>query len=82
MVIFSVQMRTSLTSSRRTRWRSSVLAVPALPRSRVRKEPVEVVGELEVGVAVGGLGVERLELAAQAGLAGAGLACGRASHRW
>ena len=34
------------------------------------EEAVEVVGEFEVGVPVGGLGVERGELAAQAGLAG------------
>ena len=39
--------------------------------AQLGEEAVEVVGELEVGVAVGGLGVEGVELAAQAGLAGA-----------
>jgi hypothetical protein len=39
--------------------------------AQLGEEAVQVVGELEVGVAVGGLGVERVELAAQAGLAGA-----------
>ena len=37
MVIFSGPMRTSLTSSRSTRWRSSTVAVAALPRSWARK---------------------------------------------
>ena len=35
------------------------------------QEALEVIGELEVGVAVGGLGISGLDLAAQAGLAGA-----------
>src|SRR5271165_5634464 len=38
--------------------------------AQLGEEAVQVVGELEVGVLVGGLGVERLDLAAQAGLAG------------
>src|SRR6266851_1669691 len=70
MVIFSGPMRTSLTSSRRTRWRSGTSAPPALSRSWA-KEPFEAVGEFEVGVAVGELGVQGVELAAQVGLAGA-----------
>ena len=37
MVIFSGPMRMSLTRSRRTRWRSSTVAVVALPRSWARK---------------------------------------------
>ena len=35
------------------------------------QEGVQVVGELEVGLLVGGLGVQGLQLAAQAGFAGA-----------
>ncbi len=35
------------------------------------EEALEVIGELEVGVAVGGLGVQGVELVFQAGLAGA-----------
>ena len=70
MVIFSGPMRTSLTSSRSTRWRSSTVAVAAL-RVQLGEEAFEVVGELEVGLAVGELGVEGVDLAAQVRLAGA-----------
>ena len=38
--------------------------------AQLGEEAFQVIGELEVGVAVGGLGVQRVELAAQAGLAG------------
>ena len=47
------------------------------------EEALEVAGELEVGVAVGGLGVEGGDLVLQAGLAGAQVrACGRGARRW
>jgi hypothetical protein len=46
------------------------------------EEAFEVVGELEVGVAVGGLSVEGVELAAKARLAGAQAASWRAARRW
>jgi hypothetical protein len=39
--------------------------------AQLGQEAFQVTGEFEVGVAVGGLGVERIELAAHAGLAGA-----------
>ena len=51
--------------------------------AQLGEEAFQVVGELEVGVAVGGLGVEGVDLAAQAGLAGAQVrASGRAARRW
>lgn len=46
------------------------------------EETLEVVGEFEVGVAVGGLRVEGRDLVLQAGLAGAGRASGSGVHRW
>ena len=72
MVILSGPTRTSLTSSRRTRWRSATVAVAAL-FAQLGEEVFEVVGELEVDLAVGELGVEGVDLLAQAGLAGAQL---------
>ena len=68
--MFSGPMRMSLTSSRRIRWRSGTAAVSAAWRSWPRN-PLEVVGEFEVGAAVGGLGVEGLDLVAQVGFSGA-----------
>jgi hypothetical protein len=56
MVTFAGPMRTSLTSSRRTRRRSSVV-----------EEAFEVFGQGEVGLAVGELGVENFDLVAQVG---------------
>ena len=70
MVIFSGPMRTSLTSRRSTRWRS-LDGGGGGAAAQLGEEALEVVGEFEVGVAVGGLGVERGELAAQARFAGA-----------
>ncbi len=70
MVIFSGPTRTSLTSSRRIRWRSGTVAVSA-SCAELGEEAVEVVGEFEVGLAVGGLGVEGLDLVAQVGFSGA-----------
>ena len=47
------------------------------------EEAFQVAGELEVGVAVGGLGVEGGQLGAQVLFAGAQVrACGRAARRW
>src|SRR2546423_602453 len=43
MVIFSGPMRMSLTSSRRTRWRSSTVAVAAVPGRRVGEQGGDVV---------------------------------------
>ena len=70
MVILSGPMRMSWTRTCRTRWRSSVVAVAALSRSRARK-PSRLSASFEVGVAVGGLGVEGGDLVLQAGFAGA-----------
>src|ERR1022692_5067817 len=39
--------------------------------AQLGEEAFHVIGALEVGVAVGGLGVERVDLGVQAGLAGA-----------
>ena len=72
MTMRSGPMRTSLTSRRRTRCCSGAVAVAALPRSRARKSS-EAGGELEVGLAVDELVGQGVELAAQAGLAGAQL---------
>ena len=63
------------------------LAVPGGGGGGAAAEPVEealeVAGELQVGVTVGGLGVEGGDLVLQAGLPGAeGLACGRGARRW
>ena len=70
MVIFSGPMRTSLTSSAQ-----DALAVfdggGGGVAAQLGEEAFEVAGELEVGVPVGGLGVEGVDLAAQARLAGA-----------
>jgi hypothetical protein len=46
------------------------------------EEVFEAGGELEVGVAVGELGVECVELAAQACFAGAGRASAHGVRRW
>src|SRR5205814_2233109 len=70
MVIFSGPTRTSWTTARRTRWRSSVVAVAELARS-FSEEALEVVGELQVGVAVGGLGGEGGDMVLLPRLAGA-----------
>jgi hypothetical protein len=51
--------------------------------AQLGEEAVKVVGEFEVQLTVGELGVERLDLAAQAGFRGrAGRASGHAAHRW
>jgi len=70
MVIFSGPMRMSLTSSRSTFWRSSAVAVAAFA-PQLGEEAFQVAGEGEVGVPVGGLCVEGVDLAAQVRLAGA-----------
>ena len=66
MVILSGPMRTSLTSSRSTRWRSSTVEISALV-VELGEEAFEVGGEFEVGLAVGELGVECLDLVVQVG---------------
>ena len=50
--------------------------------AQLSEEAFQVAREGEVCILVGGLGVERVELAAQAGLAGAGAASGCAVRRW
>ena len=51
--------------------------------AQLGEEAVQVVGELEVGVPVGGLGVEGVDLAAQVRSRGrAGAASGCAARRW
>ncbi|WP_429417826.1 hypothetical protein, partial [Nocardia sp. GAS34] len=70
MVTLSALIRTSLTSNRSTRRRSSVVEVSALSWSWDRN-PCKVGGQGEVGVAVGELGVQGVDLVAQAGFAGA-----------
>lgn len=66
MVILSGPMRTSLTSSRRTRWCSSTVEISALG-VELGEEAFEVGGEFEVGVAVGELAVECIYLVTQLG---------------
>ena len=52
------------------RWRSWT-SLAAARGAQAGQEGVQVVGELEVDLLVGGLGVQGFQLAAQAGLAGA-----------
>ena len=72
MMILSGPTRTSLTSSRRTRWRSATVAAAALFCRLVRKSS-RLSASCEIDVSVGELGVEGVDLLAQAGLAGAQL---------
>ena len=58
--VFDQQPQASLAFARQRRWRRCRAA---------RSEAFQVVGELKVGVAVSCLGVERVDLGAQAGLA-------------
>src|ERR1017187_5187885 len=74
MVIFSEPTRTSLTRSRRTRWRSGPLELWATGAtgagSQLGEESFQVIGEFEAGLLIGELGVQGIELTAQVSLAG------------
>ena len=80
MVTFSGPMRTSLTSSRSALafGGARVLGVAV----ELGEEAFQVIGELEVGLAVGELGIEGGGLAAQVPCGPAGRASGRGARRW